>query len=343
MKILEGVKLDFSDVLIRPKRSELGSRNDVDLEREFVFKHSKRTWKGIPIIVSNMDTSGTIEMYKALSKYKIITCLHKFYNVEDYPLDMNPDYYMLTSGIGDKDWEKLQKSIERLNPNFVCVDVANGYSCKLIDYIKKFRSKYPNITLMAGNVVTNEMTEELILQGVDIVKVGIGSGSVCLTRRLAAVGYPQLSAIIETADASHGINGFICGDGGVQYPCDFSKGFGAGADFMMAGSMFSGHDESGGELIVENGKKYKLFYGMSSTKAMVKHYGKMEDYRSSEGKVVKIPYKGSVDGTIKDILGGIRSCMTYIGAKRLKNLAKCCTFIRVNRQLNEIHTGREFD
>jgi len=338
MKILPDVKLDFSDVLIRPKRSELSSRSEVDLEREFIFRHSKRVWKGIPIMVANMDCTGTIEMFRVLSKYKMITCLHKFYEPEDYPMDMDPNYYMITSGIRDNDWEKLQKTIERLNPYFVCVDVANGYSSKLIDYVKKFRAKYPDITLMAGNVVTNEMTEELVLQGVDIVKVGIGPGSVCLTRKLTACGFPQLSAIMDTADAAHGVNALICGDGGVQFPGDFSKGFGAGADFMMAGSMFSGHEESGGEMVVEGDKKFKLFYGMSSKKAMVKNYGKMESYRSSEGKVVKIPYKGPVEATVQDILGGIRSCMTYIGAKKLKDLSKCTTFIRVNRQLNEIYS-----
>lgn len=342
MKILPDIKLDFADVLIRPKRSELGSRSEVDLEREFVFRHSKKKWKGVPIIVSNMDTTGTIEMYRVLSQYKMITCFHKFYEPEDFPLDMDPDYYMITSGIRENDWEKLVKTIERLNPNFVCVDVANGYSSKLIDYIQRFREKYPNITLMAGNVVTNEMTEELILQGVDIVKIGIGPGSVCNTRKLAACGFPQLSAIMETADAAHGVNACICGDGGVQVPGDFSKGFGAGADFMMAGSMFSGHDESGGELVEENGKKYKLFYGMSSKKAMEKHYGEMASYRSSEGKVVKVPYKGSVDVTVKDILGGIRSCMTYIGATKMKSLSKCTTFIRVNRQLNNIYSHPGF-
>jgi len=202
MKILPDTKLDFSDVLIRPKRSELSSRNDVDLEREFTFRHSKRTWKGVPIMVANMDCTGTIEMYQTLSKYKMITCLHKFYEPEDYPLDMNPDYYMITSGIRENDWVKLQKTIERLEPHFVCIDVANGYSSKLIDYVKEFRAKYPDITLMAGNVVTNEITEELILQGVDIVKVGIGPGSVCLTRKLTACGFPQLSAIMETSDVA---------------------------------------------------------------------------------------------------------------------------------------------
>lgn len=343
MKILPDTKLDFSDVLILPKRSELGSRNEVDLEREFLFRHSGRKWKGIPICVSNMDSVGTIEMYKVLSKYKMITCFHKFYEPEDYPLDMDPNYYMITTGIRDVDWERVQKTIEKLNPYFVCIDVANGYSNKFHAFLKRFREKYPKITVMAGNVVTAEMTQELVLNcGVDIVKVGIGGGSACLTRKMCSVGFPQLSSVIETSEVSHGSDSQICSDGGIQDPGDFCKAFGAGADFVMAGSMFAGHDESGGDMIEENGKKYKLFYGMSSKKAMEKHYGKMESYRSSEGRVVRVPYKGPVEDTIKNILGGIRSCMTYIGAKKLKNLPKCTTFIRVNNQLNNIYSHPEY-
>jgi len=342
MKFLDGTKLDFSDVLIVPQRSEIGSRSDVNLERDFVFRHSKRIWKGIPIIASNMDSIGTFEMYQVLSKYKMITCFHKFYEPEDYALDMDPNYYMISTGVNDNDWEKLQKIITRLNPYFVCIDVANGYSYKLINFVKKVRKQYPDMTLIAGNVVTSDMSQELIYNGVDIVKVGIGSGSCCLTRKVTGCGFPQLSAIQECGNTSHGSDALIISDGGIQNPGDFSKAFGAGADFVMAGSIFSGHDENSGEVIEENGKKYKIFYGMSSKKAMEKHYGKMESYRSSEGNVVKVPYKGSVEETVKHILGGIRSCMSYIGAKKLKNFSKCCTFIRVNNQLNTIYSHPEY-
>lgn len=352
MKIIQDIKLDFADVLIRPKRSTLGSRNEVDLEREFIFPHSKRVWKGIPIIAANMDTTGTIEMYRVLSKYKMITCLHKFYEVSEYPLDMDPNYFMISSGIGDKDWEKLQLTITRLNPYFVCVDVANGYSSKLLDFVKKVRAKYPDITLAAGNVVTGELVEELKINGgVDIIKIGIGPGSVCTTRLQTGCGFPQLSAIMECSDAAHGVDAQIISDGGIKCPGDIGKAIGAGADFVMIGSMFSGHEESGGELIEEKcpltagkqqkPKKYKVFYGMSSTKAMMKHYGKVNSYRSSEGKVVKIPYRGPVENTVIDMLGGLRSTCTYVGAKKLKNLPKCTTFIRVNRQVNNIYSGSE--
>jgi len=336
MKIIEDIKLDFKDVLIRPKRSELGSRNDVDLEREIVFRHSGLKWKGIPIIASNMDTVGTFEMYKVLSKYKIITCLHKFYEVEEYPEDLDPDYYMVSIGIKEEDYQKLKLLVKKLNPKFVCIDVANGYSAIFHEFVKRIRTEFTHLTICAGNVVTNEIVEELIINcGVDIVKVGIGSSGVCTTRVQTGVGMPQLSAVIECSDAAHGLGGQIVSDGGITCAGDLGKAFGAGADFVMCGSLFAGHDESGGELIEENGKKYKIFYGMSSDTAMKKHYGGLEDYRSSEGRTVKVLYKGAIENTVKNILGGIRSTCTYIGARKLKDIPKCCTFLKVNRQIND--------
>ena len=185
---------------------------------------------------------------------------------------------------------------------------------------------------MAGNVVTGEMTEQLILSGADIVKVGIGPGSVCTTRKKTGVGYPQLSAVMECADAAHGLSGHIISDGGCTMPGDFSKAFGAGADFVMAGGMFSGHDESGGETVTDSdtGRKYKEFYGMSSAHAMTKHSGGVADYRASEGKYVLVPYRGPVSGTVRTILGGVRSSCTYVGARKLKELSKRTTFIRIS-------------
>ena len=338
MKIIEDVKLDFKDVLFRPKRSELSSRSQVELEREIIFKHSGLVWKGIPIVASNMDTTGTFEIYRVLSKYKMITCFHKFYEVDDYPDDLDPNYYIICIGTREEDYFKLKKLVEKLNPYFLCIDVANGYSTGFLNFVKKIRNEYPKLTILAGNVVTNEIVEELIINcGVDIVKVGIGSGSTCITRVQTGVGYPQLSAIIECSDASHGLGGQIMSDGGITNAGDISKAFGGGADFVMLGSMFAGHEESGGELIEENGKKYKIFYGMSSDTAMNKHYGGVANYRSSEGKTVKINYKGKIENTVMNILGGIRSTCTYIGARNLKDIPKCTTFLRVNRQINDIY------
>ena len=345
MKIDTEIKLDFSDVLLRPKRSTLNSRNEVVLERELKFTHSKQTWTGIPIIVSNMDTVGTLEMLKVTSKCNMLTCLHKYIKVEDiidtckeHPTITNN--MILSTGISKNDWKRLEETMDSLKQNnivikFICVDVANGYMISLIDFCKQVRHHYPDVTLIAGNVVTREVVEELIINGgVDIVKVGIGSGSVCTTRLQTGVGMPQLSAVLECSDAAHGVGGHIISDGGIVVPGDMAKGFGGGADFIMSGSMFSGHDECAGDIVEENGKQYKLFYGMSSDTAMDKYHGGVAKYRSSEGKTVKIPYKGPVEDTIRSFLGGIRSSCTYVGAKRLKDLPKCTTFLRVTNQVN---------
>ena len=344
MKIEQDVKLDFSDVLIRPKRTTLSSRNDVTLEREFKFPHSNQIWKGIPVIAANMDTVGTLDMYNVLNKYNMMTFFHKFIDIDDIP-EKQPDKtnnnYCLTIGLRNEHIMTTLKEINDNNPsacNIICIDVANGYMNKLVDSCIDLRKNFPNAVIIAGNVVSREMVEELIINGkVDIVKVGIGSGSVCTTRLQTGVGMPQLSAVLECADAAHGCGGHIISDGGITCPGDAAKAFGAGADFVMLGSMLAGHDECQGDLIEENGTKYKMFYGMSSDTAMNKHYGGVSNYRSSEGKTVKVKYKGPVENTIKDLLGGLRSTCTYVNAKKLKDLSKCVSFMRVNNQVNKIY------
>ena len=340
MRIISDTKLDYSDVLLCPKRSTLRSRSDVDITREFTFLHSKATWKGIPVVAANMDTTGTIETAKVLSKHGLVTCLHKFYSKEELKKIKSKTFWKntaLTVGVRDEETKRLDSLVKAVNPGFICLDVANGYTQRFIDAVKKLREKYPKITLIAGNVATGEMVEALVLAGADIVKVGIGPGSACTTRKKSGVGYPQLSAVIECADAAHGIGGRIMADGGCTVPGDVCKAFGGGADFVMLGGMFAGHAESGGELVEENGEKYKMFYGMSSDTAMKKYYGKVAKYRSSEGKTVKVKYRGQVEETVLDILGGVRSCMTYIGASRLKDVPKCATFVKVSRQTNDVY------
>jgi len=362
MLIEDSIKLDFKDVLIRPKRSNLNSRSEVNLNRVIKFKHSNYKWEGIPIMVANMDTVGTFEMAEECYKHKLFTCIHKYYTYEDWCTFVNKynyddidsyitnhqytntdqtynifDYISVTSGISDSDLHKMYEIVDNLPIKFISLDVANGYSEKFVKVVQEVRNKYPNKVIIAGTVVTREMTEELILKGADIVRVGIGGGSVCTTRKKTGVGYPQLSAVIECMDAAHGLNGHIISDGGCTCPGDFSKALGAGADFVMSGGMFSGHDESAGNIIEKNGEKFKEFYGMSSYTAMNKHSGGVANYRTSEGKLVLVKYKGKVENTIKDILGGIRSTCTYVGAPELKNLSKCTTFIRVTQQINEIY------
>lgn len=343
MRIETDLKLGFKDVMIRPKRSTLKSRSLVSLEREFTFKHSQLKWKGIPLIAANMDTVGTFEMAAALASEKIMTAIHKHYTVDEWGafLKSQPDsiyqYIAISTGTGKKDEDKIKNIITK-HPKlqFICIDVANGYSEHFVEFVKHIRKAFPTKTIIAGNVVTGEMVEELILAGADIIKVGIGPGSVCTTRVKTGVGYPQLSAIIECADAAHGLGGHIISDGGCRMPGDVAKAFGGGADFVMLGGMLAGHDESGGELLEENGKKFRLFYGMSSKTAMDRHSGGVAEYRSSEGKTVKVPYRGPVAETVKDILGGVRSTCTYVGASKLKELTKRTTFILVQEQANEV-------
>ena len=343
MRIENDIKLGFKDVMFRPKRSTLKSRSEVDLEREFTFLHTQKKWKGTPIIAANMDTVGTFEMAVELAKDKIITAVHKHYTVEEWSKFLENQetsihqYIALSTGTGKADEEKIKKILDR-HPQieFLCIDVANGYSEHFVQFVKKARQDFPDKIIIAGNVVTGEMVEELLLVGADIIKVGIGPGSVCTTRVKTGVGYPQLSAIIECSDAAHGLKGHIIADGGCKVPGDVAKAFGGGADFVMLGGMLAGHEESGGEMIEEDGKKFKLFYGMSSKTAMDKHAGGVAEYRASEGKTVKIKYKGNVSETVKDILGGVRSTCTYVGASTLKELSKRTTFIRVQEQENQV-------
>ena len=345
MRIETEMKLGFKDVMIRPKRSTLKSRSHVSLEREFKFLHSTTTWTGVPIMAANMDTVGTFEMAKALAEDKLFTAIHKHYSVQewnDFLRDLSPEMYnyiAISTGTGKNDSKKIADIFEA-NPQlkFICIDVANGYSEHFVNFVQQTRKQYPDKVIIAGNVVTGEMVEELLLAGADMIKVGIGPGSVCTTRVKTGVGYPQLSAIIECADAAHGLGGQIISDGGCKTPGDVAKAFGAGADFVMLGGMLAGHTESGGELIEINGEKFKQFYGMSSTTAMEKHVGGVAEYRASEGKTVQVPFRGAVDATLKDILGGLRSACTYVGASRLKELTKRTTFIRVAEQENTVYT-----
>ena len=332
--------LDYSDVLIRPKRSTMKSRNDVDIERLFSFKWSSLQWKGIPLIAANMDTTGTFEVCDVLSQYKIVTALHKFYTKEDFlnKENLNPEMFMVSTGISEIDFTRLTEILSVVECNWICIDIANGYLSSLVDFCKKVRGAFPDKILVAGNVATREMVEELLINGqVDIVKVGIGPGSACTTRLKTGVGVPQLSAVLECSDAAHGLGGLIIADGGITCPGDVSKALGGCADFVMMGGQFAGHHQNPGKVVIDEktGKQYKSFYGMSSKKAMETHYGKMEKYRSSEGRELRIPYKGDLNNTVLDYLGGIRSTCTYIGATSIKNMGKCTTFVKVTRQLNK--------
>lgn len=340
--VINEIKLDFKDVLLRPKRSALKSRADVNLNRKMTFKHSQRVHEGVPIIASNMDTVGTFDMAASLAEHGCYTCIHKYYTPDDWLefAKKHPEavpYAACSAGTADGDFDRLSSVLNSIPEiQFICLDVANGYSENFVDHVKKTRAAFPTHTIMAGNVVTGEMTEALIFAGADIVKVGIGPGSVCTTRKKTGVGYPQLSAVLECADSAHGLKAHIISDGGCTCPGDVAKAIGAGADFVMLGGMLAGHDQSGGEVIEKDGKKRKLFYGMSSSTAMKKHRGGVAEYRASEGKTVEVDYRGDVKDTMLDVLGGLRSACTYVGAPKIKEMPKRTTFIRVTQQLNEV-------
>lgn len=345
MRLEYEIKLGFKDVMIRPKRSTLKSRAQVDLKRNFKFLHSTHEWTGVPIMAANMDTVGTFDMALALFEKGLFTAIHKHYSNEQWSdffrgaPDGIEDFIAISTGTGANDSEKLA-AVFSINSKlkFICIDVANGYSEHFVAFVKNTRKNYPDKVIIAGNVVTGEMVEELLLAGADVIKVGIGPGSVCTTRVKTGVGYPQLSAIIECADAAHGLGGQIVSDGGCAMPGDVAKAFGAGADFVMLGGMLAGHDESGGKAVERDGKLFRQFYGMSSSTAMDKHVGGVAEYRASEGKTVEVAYRGKVESTVQDILGGLRSACTYVGAQQLKELTKRTTFIRVAEQENTIYT-----
>lgn len=346
-KIIEDIKLDFKDVLILPKRSYIDSRSKVTLERTYQFRASGRTYTGIPIIASNMDTVGTFEMAKALNQHGLFTTVHKHYNLDQWVEFAKENSGVLknialSTGISDADQEKMAEILNTVPIDFICVDVANGYSSFFVDFVRQTRKKYPNKTIIAGNVVTSEMVEDILMAGADIVKIGIGPGSVCTTRKKTGCGYPQLSAILECVDAAHRLGGHIISDGGCTDPGDICKAFGAGADFVMLGGMLAGHDQSSNQFQVDElGNKKLIFYGMSSKLAQEKYNSGLASYRASEGKVVEIPYRGDVSNTILDILGGLRSICTYTNSAKLEFLSLNTTFIKVKQQTNEIFHGRE--
>lgn len=382
--IIEEVQLDYCDVMIKPKRSTLNSRSEPDIYRTYKMKHTNRSLYGNGLMIANMATTGTFAMAEVMAKNLMFTCLHKHYSFEEieefleknknvivYEKDdekdlMFLDYIFVSTGIKEGDYEKICKILDLGLCKNLCIDIANGYIPKLLDFINKIRKQYPNLIIMVGNVVTGDMVQDIILAGADIVKIGIGPGANCTTRKITGCGRCQLSAVIECAEAAHAVDGMICADGGITCPGDICKAYGAGADFIMVGSMVAGSDEAEGEIIykmyrtneytydnepedesnyvnpdrpIYEMRRFKLAYGMSSKFSQDKHCNGMAKYRASEGIVTLKPYSGPVQNTIDEYLGGLRSCMTYISARRLKDIPKCCTFYKVNRILNNDGKG----
>ena len=337
------IKLDYKDVLLKPKRSTLSSRRDVKMTRSFTFRNSNETYECCPIVASNMDGVGTFSMAKVIQDYKMMTTITKTTTIDQWKKAVGEGiklkYLSVCTGTNklwtdDAEDYSTMKQVLNNYPDikFITIDVANGYHTNFSTFISKVREEYPDKTIIAGNVVTAEMTEELIIRGADIVKVGIGPGSVCTTRTMAGVGVPQFSAVMECADAANGVGGHIMADGGCNMPGDLAKAFGAGAHFVMLGGMLAGHNES--EVESKNGKRE--FYGMSSDRAREVHGKRKDGYRGNEVRVVILPDRGPVSETVEDILGGVRSSCTYIGARRLKDIPKCASFVRCNQPLNTV-------
>lgn len=353
-RIIDELQLDYSDVLFRPKRTTLNSRSEANILREYTFRWYPKTLQACGIMAANMATTGTFAMNDSLEKFNAVTCLHKHYTPEQLVAYFSKPHPLAFISTGLKDSKENLFNLLEQNPHIdkLCVDIANGYIPKLLSFVKELRTRFPKILLMVGNVVTGDMTQDLILSGADIVKAGIGPGSVCITRSQTGVGRPQLSTVMEVADAAHGVGGMICADGGCTVPGDVAKAFGGGADFVMLGGLLAGSDEAAGRLVTRraltnwyepNGKElqteerqYKEFYGMSSKLAQQKHFGGMARYRTTEGREKLIPYTGPVSQVMENILGGLRSTMSYIGATKLKDIPKCTTFYRVNKQLNTV-------
>ena len=342
------IKLNFDDVLLKPKRSTLTSRASVDLNRTITFRHSSKTFTGIPIMAANMDGVGTFAMAKVLQKFNCLTVIKKHYTLNEWKEAIGHgvklSHIAVCTGanmIHDpkaEDYHNMKKILEQWpDINYICIDVANGYQEAFSSFVARVRKEYPDKVIIAGNVITPEMTEQLIIRGADIVKCGIGPGSVCTTRTMTGVGYPQISGIMECSDAAHGLKGTVVADGGCRTPGDVSKAYAAGADFVMLGGMLAGHQEC--ELPLANGV-YE-FYGMSSDRAMENHSVDKKHYRGSEGKVVYLPDRGPVEHTMEEILGGVRSTCTYIGADKLKYLPKCATFIQTRQIINTVFNQYE--
>ena len=344
MRINYDAKLNFEDVLLQPKRSTLSSRKDVDMTRNFTFRNSGKQMNFLPIFASNMDGVGTFSMAKVLQDYKMMTVITKTTGIDQWRQAVGNGVRLQsvsvctgTNVMWDKDaqdWKTMQEVLKSFpDIKMITVDVANAYHQNMVDFIKKVRDEYPNKIIVAGNVVTPEMTEELIINGADVVKIGIGPGSVCTTRTMTGVGVPQFSAILDCADAANGVDGHIMADGGCVHPGDIAKAFGGGAHMVMIGGMLAGHDES--EQPVVDGKVE--FYGMSSDRAREVHGKRKDGYRGNEGRLISLPHRGPVKHTVEDILGGVRSACTYIGARRLKDMPKCASFVTTNNVINRVY------
>ncbi len=347
MRIIEEEQLDFSDVLIQPKCSKILSRSQVNLEREFKWydeNNEKHTISCIPVGCSNMGTVGTVKMAELMVKKNHFSCLEKHISTTEIDAlferltEHERDLVVPSIGIKE-DTKDLFYLYDKWDLKMIMIDVPNGYIPSLIERIKEIRNHCTRSFIIAGNVVDSAGVVQIIDAGANCSKVGLGNGSVCRTREKTGVGRPQLSTIVETADTCHQRGAYVMADGGVTCPGDVCKAFGAGADFVIAGSMFAGCDEADGECITVGNKHFKQYYGMSSHFAQEKHFGGIRKYSASEGREKLIPCTGSLESVLQDIDGGLKSCCTYIGCDKMKNFSRHTTFYKVHNQLNMLYAN----
>ncbi len=357
--IHDEIKLDYGNVLLVPgTRTNVTSRKLVNLNCRISFNHNEKTvYEGIPIMAANMDGVGSFAMADALIRHRIFTCLAKMHSEENlikfFSEDsLRRDYCAITVGLRHMDREKFKSVNQNAGPiKFACLDVANGHTQRFVSFLEEFRSEFPEVVIIAGNVVTPEQTEILVKAGADLVKIGIGGGSVCETRIKTGVGYPQFSAVVECGHAAREAGAHIVADGGCTCPGDVAKALAAGSAFVMLGGMFAGHKEGGGRVvtrrfntgeITDEGKailqenKYVEFYGMSSQIANNKHFDGLQPWKTSEGREVLLPFKPSIDETVQDMLGGLRSACTYLGAGNLQDLPQAAKFVQCHDTHNRV-------
>ncbi len=372
MQIINETQYDFNDVLIKPKRSELTSRKDVNLVREFKGRWNKKIkFSTIPLILSNMDSITSTEMCRKMLENNCMVAHNKFITYEEWEELLEENLFKTslkecrlayTIGIRKNEngkyveleqFRKLKNKYPDIFKHLI-VDVPNGYTETFADFVEMVRKEFKDLFITAGNVCDAPTCQELLNAGCDVIKGGIGSGNCCQTRTKAGVGRPQLSTNIECGDICHQMGGYYISDGGCSIPADVCKALVGNSDIVMLGSYFAGATECEGEVVTKfiqpdfnydgtpiiKEVKYKRFWGMSSKHAMEKHYGKMEKYRASEGREILAPCKGSVQDIINDLLGSIRSMMTYIGAKEIKDVSKRGTFYLVHNQVSNMFNDK---
>lgn len=387
MLIHNDIQLDFDDVLIAPQTTTINHRGEVDIIREFKYLDVC----GVPVISANMTQTGTFDVASKLLENDYFATLHKFYKAEEIIefiqsqkrknilnglIDCCGEYMgnekNLFVTVGKRNWDEEFKKIETIYEQTgalvsVLLDVPNAYIPEIVDCVKQLREFMNEQNchgglIAVGNVCSGDETQKLILAGANFVKVGIGPSPVCDTRIKTGCGRPQLSAIIECANAAHQVNGYIIADGGFKTNADFCKALVAGADICMSGSMFAGCEEANGKIVekcfrtneydIDYGydysltefanpepgkpkfefKQFKEYYGMSSFRAQRENYGKVTTTGTSEGVECKlVPYTGPIQNTINDINGSLRSCGSYIGAKNIKSFSRQGMFYKVNR------------